>query len=60
MPFDATVNFGSVDVKNFVQPTLNAAVTSIILNHYGFTYCNHVDQNLCGTCLSAQGAGTAV
>ncbi|CAG8710959.1 2815_t:CDS:2, partial [Funneliformis mosseae] len=47
-------------LQNFVQPSLNAAVASTILNHYGFTYCNNVDKNLCGTCCSAQGAGTAV
>ncbi|CAG8732282.1 13640_t:CDS:1, partial [Funneliformis mosseae] len=51
--------FGSVDVMNFAQPTLNAAVASTILNHYGFTYCNHVDQNLCGKCCSAEGVYTA-
>ncbi|CAG8677696.1 12424_t:CDS:2 [Funneliformis mosseae] len=48
------VNFGSLDVRNFVQPTLNAAVASTILNHYGLTYCNHVNQDLCGKCCLAQ------
>ncbi|CAG8706372.1 5691_t:CDS:2, partial [Funneliformis mosseae] len=51
-------NFGSVDVRNFAQPTLNAAVASIILNHYGFTYCNHLNTDLCGTCCSAEGVAT--
>ncbi|CAG8590592.1 1778_t:CDS:2 [Funneliformis mosseae] len=57
MPIEL-VNFGSVDVRNFAQPTLNAAVASTILNHYGFTYCNHVDQDLCGSCCLAEGIAT--
>ncbi|CAG8638844.1 2523_t:CDS:2 [Funneliformis mosseae] len=50
----------TVDVMNFAQPTLNAAVASTILNHYGFTYCDHIDQNLCGTRCSAESIATPV
>ncbi|CAG8714956.1 1269_t:CDS:2, partial [Funneliformis mosseae] len=53
MPIEL-VNFDSADVRNFAQPILNAAVASTILNHYGFTYCNHLKQDLCGKCCLAQ------
>ncbi|CAG8596321.1 12475_t:CDS:2 [Funneliformis mosseae] len=53
MPIEL-VHFGSLCVRNFAQPIINAAVASTILNHNGFTYCNHVDQNICGKCCLAE------